>query len=489
VLDKINERRESALRDKMKYEADYGRCLKKSQSKEEALTCLARWEAAASEYHKAEIEFTSEIERRDFDAIDVINQQLSSLSGRLARMRQSANVVSAKEQAAVYQGSLDRLNAEIAQAKKNGMDPARLENLETQARYLSQAVENVQYADMGLQGSEVRIRDAIETYRKLAAEREAILSESKSATLLARVQFQSAESLRLARRAEIDLTWPTPPPPCGRKEVCGLCGPFETLEACLASSPSATVEVAKGSTGYRPPAIRTPTSARRRTRRWPTPSARRSSRSERGLTMTALMLSASLFFVSADAQTTAQPPAQTKTTPQAVSLVDLLVEGQTLYTLAVDKQPESLTAALELARQAQQAVADETVKKRLGAGARPDDRDLTVLGALRARISILVSGIEKRREYFAQQYTDIEKMIQRNRLADAHLALDSVPADAPTADPVCPFADLRAELQRLESQAHAKELKSSGSIGNRKWLTQGWSSRLYSPAPAPPRIF
>jgi len=246
VLDKINERRESALRDKMKYEADYGRCLKKSQAKEEALTCLARWEAAASEYHKAEIEFTSEIERRDFDAIDVINQQLSSLSGRLARMRQSANVVSAKEQAAVYQGSLDRLNAEIAQAKKNGMDPARLENLETQARYLSQAVENVQYADMGLQGSEVRIRDAIETYRKLAAEREAILSESKSATLLARVQFQSAESLRLARRAEIDLTWPTPPPPCGRKEVCGLCGPFETLEACLASSPSATVEGCKG---------------------------------------------------------------------------------------------------------------------------------------------------------------------------------------------------------------------------------------------------
>jgi len=189
--------------------------------------------------------------------------------------------------------------------------------------------------------------------------------------------------------------------------------------------------------------------------------------------MTALMLSASLFFVSAQAQTTAQPPAQTKTTPQAVSLVDLLVEGQTLYTLAVDKQPESLTAALELARQAQQAVADETVKKRLGAGGRPDDRDLTVLGALRARISILLSGIEKRREYFSQQYTDIEKMIQRNRLADAHLALDSVPADAPTADPVCPFADLRAELQRLESQAHAKELKSSGSIGNRKWLTQG----------------
>jgi len=246
LLDQINQRRETALRDKMKYEADYGRCLKKSDAKEEALTCLARWEAAASEYHKAEIEFTAEIERRDFDAIDVINQQLSSLSGRLARMRQGSAVVSAKEQATVYQGSLDRLKAEIAEAKKTGMDPARLENLETQARYLAQAVENVEYANMGLQASEIRVRDAIETYRKLASEREAILSESKSATLLARVQFQSAESLRLARRAEIDLRWPTPPPPCGRKEVCGLCGPFESLEACLASSPTQTVEQCKG---------------------------------------------------------------------------------------------------------------------------------------------------------------------------------------------------------------------------------------------------
>ena len=71
VLDQINDRRQAALRDKMKYEADYGPCIAKSKSKEEALTCLARWEAAASEYHKAEIEFTAEIERRDLDAIDV----------------------------------------------------------------------------------------------------------------------------------------------------------------------------------------------------------------------------------------------------------------------------------------------------------------------------------------------------------------------------------------------------------------------------------
>lgn len=245
VLDQINDRRQAALRDKMKYEADYGGCVDKSKSKEDALTCLARWEAAASEYHKAEIEFASEIERRDLDAIEVINQQLSSLNGRLARMRQGAPVISPRDQAAVYQGSLDRLRAEIALAKRNGMDPARLENLETQERYLAQAVENVEYADLGLRSSETRIRDAIETYRKLADEREAILSESKSATLLARVQFQSAESLRLARRAEIDLRWPAPPPPCGRKEVCGLCGPYESLEACLASGSAMTVEMCK----------------------------------------------------------------------------------------------------------------------------------------------------------------------------------------------------------------------------------------------------
>jgi hypothetical protein len=246
ALDKINERREAALRDKMKYEADYGNCVGKSKSKEEGLTCLARWEAAASEYHNAEIEFRAGIEQRDREAIDVINQQLSSLNGRLARMQQGAAAISAKDQAAVYQGSLDRLNAEIALARKNGMDPARVENLITQARYLAQAVENVTYADLGLRSSETRIRDAIETYRKLADEREAILSESKSATLLARVQFQSSESLRLARRAEIDLRWPDPPPPCGRKEMCGSCGPYESLEACLASAATMTVETCQG---------------------------------------------------------------------------------------------------------------------------------------------------------------------------------------------------------------------------------------------------
>jgi hypothetical protein len=108
--------------------------------------------------------------------------------------------------------------------------------------------------------------------------------------------------------------------------------------------------------------------------------------------MTTLALWVSLLFVSVPAQAPAQ--AQTKTPPPAVSLVDLLVEGQTLYTLAVDKQTVNLTAALELARQAQQAVADDTVKKRLPAGARPDDQDLAVLGSLRARISVLVASLE-----------------------------------------------------------------------------------------------
>jgi tetratricopeptide (TPR) repeat protein len=126
----------------------------------------------------------------------------------------------------------------------------------------------------------------------------------------------------------------------------------------------------------------------------------------------------------------------------------LLVEGQTLYTMAVDTQPENLTAALDLARQAQRAVADETVRKRLPAGARPDAQDLTVLGALRARISVLASAIEKRREYFRRQFEDIQNLVQRQRLDDARSALDRVPADAPTADPACPFADLRAELGR-----------------------------------------
>jgi len=112
------------------------------------------------------------------------------------------------------------------------------------------------------------------------------------------------------------------------------------------------------------------------------------------MTMTTLAVWASLLVALAPAQAPTKPPTQSIT--QTVSLVDLLVEGQTLYTMAVDKEPESLTAALELVRQAQTAVSDDTVRRRLLGGVRPDPQDLTVLGALRARISILAGSIEKK---------------------------------------------------------------------------------------------
>jgi len=162
--------------------------------------------------------------------------------------------------------------------------------------------------------------------------------------------------------------------------------------------------------------------------------------------MTACAVWVSLLLVSAPAQAPTKPP--TPSVPQTVSLVDLLVEAQTLYTMAVDKQPESLTAALDLARQAQRTVADETVRKRLPAGIRPDAQDLTVLGALRARISTLVTAIEKRRDYFKRQFDDIQSLVQRKRLSDAQSVLDHLPPDAPTADPASPFANVRAELTR-----------------------------------------
>jgi hypothetical protein len=122
--------------------------------------------------------------------------------------------------------------------------------------------------------------------------------------------------------------------------------------------------------------------------------------------------------------------------------------------MGLDKQAESLEAALDLVRQAQRAVADDTVRKRLPAGARPDAQDLSVLGALRARISTTASAIEKRREYFKGQFEDIQNLVQRKRLAEARVALDHLPADAPTADSACPFASLRAEVDRTIALAN-----------------------------------
>jgi tetratricopeptide (TPR) repeat protein len=167
--------------------------------------------------------------------------------------------------------------------------------------------------------------------------------------------------------------------------------------------------------------------------------------------------------------------------PQTVSLVDLLVEAQTLYTMAVDKQPESLTAALDLARQAQRTVADEAVRKRLPAGIRPDAQDLTVLGALRARISTLVGALEKRRDSFKRQYEDIQSLLQRKRLGDARIALDRLPADAPTADAVAPFADLRAELDR--TIAAAEDLRTQGDTAKSQGLADD-AVKLYRRAQA-----
>ena len=164
---------------------------------------------------------------------------------------------------------------------------------------------------------------------------------------------------------------------------------------------------------------------------------------------------------------TAQAPAQ------AVSLTDVLVEAQTLYTLAVDKQPESLTAALELAQRAERAVADDTIKKRLPAGSRPDPQDLTVLGSLRARIGILVSGIDKRRDYFIGQFEDIQKLLSKDRIDEARVALDHLPADAPSADPACPFADLRSELDRLERDARQVRTQKASAPSNRKAVVAG----------------
>jgi hypothetical protein len=164
--------------------------------------------------------------------------------------------------------------------------------------------------------------------------------------------------------------------------------------------------------------------------------------------------------------------ASQQTPAQTVSITDVLVEAQTLYTLAVDKQPESLTAALDLARQAQRAIADDAIRKRLPAGAHADAQDLTVLGSLRARTGILVDGLDKRREYFIGQYEDIQKLLERKRFDEARLALQHLPPDAPLADPACPFADLRAELDRSTALTRTKAASAPGP-SNRKWIIAG----------------
>ena len=178
--------------------------------------------------------------------------------------------------------------------------------------------------------------------------------------------------------------------------------------------------------------------------------------------MSAFARWATLLLLFAAAPQPTPATAQTKATPETVSLIDLLVEAQTLYTLAVEKQQENLTAALDLARQAQRAVADDTVKKRTSNGARPETQDLTVLGALRARISVLVSDIPRRREYFRRQYEDVQNLVRQKRLKDARLTLDRLPADTPTADPDCPFADLRAELDRTIALAEGYRTQADG---------------------------
>ena len=148
-------------------------------------------------------------------------------------------------------------------------------------------------------------------------------------------------------------------------------------------------------------------------------------------------------------------------TPQVpgrpVSLAEVLVEVETLYTLSVERASTSLTEALDLARRAQLASSDETLRaKGIDAGGAAE-REKTYLPTQRAKIAALITSLEARHASYLRRYQTIQSFVRAGQLAEARLALADLPSEAPTSDNRMPFADLRAEIER--GTKSARELK------------------------------
>ena len=255
-LEQLSKERQTTLANKIKQDQQYVSCLK-APSKEAAKNCLGTWERAAMAYWNVEIAFWKEVEGRDTEALEVYKTQLASLESRRERLKEHpAAAAVVKEEAAAYTAALDHLRKQIAALSKGeGSDAAKIINLESQARYFEQALNNVASMSTGLEAADQRMASAISRYRDLSQFHESILSQSKTAGLNARVGFQATVTMKLDRDAWIQITFPEPIAETAREaeRITNDFAPFDRLTDCLAQSPTKTADQCRGQYRMSPP--------------------------------------------------------------------------------------------------------------------------------------------------------------------------------------------------------------------------------------------
>jgi hypothetical protein len=246
-LDQLNRKRTAALPKYLRQEADYYPCTFRASSKQKAEDCLTGWEVLANEYIDAEIKFWVELERRDTESVKVIKQEIDSLTRRQKIFQQSPEAAATKDEMATYQTSLEKVRQEIAAAGKVDTASGRVQNLESQASHLEAAIKALEYASAGVDSARASTSNSIELYRQLADYKEALLAQTRSSGTNARVQRQSIDTIRIERRAYIELAWRAPEPSRDRvsEYLVNANGHFEKLADCLAVSPTTTFEQCK----------------------------------------------------------------------------------------------------------------------------------------------------------------------------------------------------------------------------------------------------
>jgi tetratricopeptide (TPR) repeat protein len=152
---------------------------------------------------------------------------------------------------------------------------------------------------------------------------------------------------------------------------------------------------------------------------------------------------------------------------RTVALVDVLVEGQSLYTLATERAPQSLSEALDLARRAQTLTADATLRQQGWdpRTSRPDE--VGRLAALRARIAELIGTLDGRYTSLLEKYRNIQSTLKERKISATLEALSNLPSDMPTADTKLPFGELRtgAEGARERSRQLLAQAKTAAAAG------------------------
>jgi hypothetical protein len=242
-LNAIDNARQAALRRHIDAEPKYRACKSGATTKDAAMACLGQWESAYNEYYKLEMDFWTKIEQREADKAASINELITTTKGQQTRLLARSSQSLDQDAIAAYKESLRVLNEQLAKALKMEGGEAMVLNLKDQIQYLERALDSLDSASAGFAGADKLFAAALDQYEQVALVQQQILLYVRSRQTDKTAQFYATEGRKTGMHAQIlreFLRAGEPVTAACHKEILNALGEFETIEACLAVSPSRT---------------------------------------------------------------------------------------------------------------------------------------------------------------------------------------------------------------------------------------------------------